>query len=102
MITRIQNSHYRYNDIVDTSHSRLADGVSLLNVRGGGQVPGATLQVVGHRPVVLVAQGLFHHVCQSRRDTAKLLPAPSDCDQEDDAAEVLNDDEEGKRLPPKP
>ena len=37
----------------------------------------------------------------ARRDTAKLLPAPSDCDQEDDA-EVSNDDEEGKRLPPKP
>ena len=38
----------------------------------------------------------------ARRDTAKLLPAPSDRDQEDDAAEFSNEDEEGKRLPPKP
>src|SRR6516165_10030072 len=53
-------------------HRRLAHRVRLLDVDLGGDVPRCALQVVGDRPVVLVAVRLAHHVGHDRCDTAEL------------------------------
>ncbi len=50
----------------------LADGVGLFDVHLRGDVARGALQVVGERPVVLVAVRLLDHLRERRRDAAEL------------------------------
>ena len=56
-------------------HRRLAHRVGLVDVDLRGDVARGALQVVGHRPVVLVAELLAHHVGDHRADAAELRVA---------------------------
>src|SRR5690606_9824935 len=50
----------------------LANGVGLLDIGGRGDVACSPLQVVGNRPVILVAQRLLDHVGEGRRNATEL------------------------------
>src|SRR5256886_1662653 len=51
---------------------RLADRIRLLHVDPGGDVARGALQIIRHRPVILVAVRLAHHVGHERGDPAQL------------------------------
>ena len=50
----------------------LTHGVGLLHVGGGRDVAGCALQMVGHRPVILVSQRFLDHVGNERCHSAEL------------------------------
>ncbi len=69
-------AHHRGHDgffaLKGKLHARLTQGIGLLHIGFGGQVACRPLQVIGHRPVELVARGILDHVGDHRRRPTEL------------------------------
>src|SRR5258708_35739139 len=64
--------HHRVPALQRQLDRRLADGIRLIDVDLGCNVPRRALQIIGYRPMELVAKGLLRHLRHDGSDAAQL------------------------------